>query len=77
MCSLHARLLVLDLVLREEVVFERDFREELCRAEIAADRVLGVRMEETDVVLQRGNVGVILVAVGTLAVPGSRRGSVT
>ena len=55
--------LVLDLVVLEQMLPQRDLGGELARAEVAADGVLCVRVKEADVVLQARDVGVILMAI--------------
>ena len=53
--------LVLDLVVLEQVLPQRDLGGKLGRAEVAADGVLGVRVQEPHVVLQARDVGVVLI----------------
>ena len=57
----------------EQVLPERHLGGELGRAQVAADGVLGVRVHQPHVVLQAGDVGVVLAAVGALSVPGAGR----
>ena len=53
--------LVLDLMVLEQVLPQGDLGRELCRAEVAADGVLGVGVNEADVVLQARYVCVVLI----------------
>ena len=55
--------LVLDLVVLEQVLPQRDLGGKLGRAEVAADGVLGVRVQEPHVVLQARDVGVVLIVM--------------
>ena len=66
------RLLVLDLVLPEQVLPVRELRDELLWAQVAADDVLGVGVDEAHVVLEAGHVGVVGAAVRALAGAGAR-----
>ena len=56
----HPSSLVLDLVVLEQVLPEGYLGGELGRAEVAADGVLGVRVQQPHVVLQARDVGVVL-----------------
>ena len=53
--------LVFDLVVLEQVLPQGHLRSKLGRAEVAADGVLGVGVDETDVVLQARYVCVVLI----------------
>ena len=66
------RLLVLDLVLPEQVLPVRELRDELLWAQVAADDVLGVGVDEAHVVLEAGHVGVVGATVRALAGAGAR-----
>lgn len=52
---------------------ERQFGDELFRAQVAAYDVLGVGVDQPHVVLQGRDVAVVLTAMGTFALPHGRR----